>query len=123
MSFWNTLVAALRDRKTAASGAAKTESAADGRAALRKRQRMKDGFIWCEGLIAPRACTIRDMSALGAQISLWNDDIKPSLLRGTLKLYSCADQKEVDCTVARREGTALGLRFLSGLRAPTRKYT
>ncbi len=41
---------------------------------------MKDGFIWAEGMLAPRPCTIRDMTVLEAEVALWNDDIKPSLL-------------------------------------------
>lgn len=88
-----------------------------------KPQRMKDGFIWCEGMLAPRPCTIGDMSSLEAEVTLWNDDVKPSLLRRPLKLFSCANQREVDCTLAGRQGPRLGLRFLSGLHAPTRKYS
>jgi hypothetical protein len=87
-----------------------------------KPQRMTDGFVWCEGMILPRPCTIRDMTSLEAEVTLWHDDIKPSLLRRPLKLYSCANQREVDCTLAGRQGSRLGLRFLSGPHAPTRKY-
>ena len=76
-----------------------------------KPQRMKDGFLWAEGMISPRPCTIRDMTVLEAEVALWHDDIKPSLLRGPLKLYSCADGKEVDCpwpaAKAMRSGFAL----------------
>lgn len=92
------------------------------RAALRKPQRMKEGFLWSEGMIVPRACTIRDMSVLGAQIEIWVDDIKPALLRGPLKLYSCADRQEVDCELAQRDGMRLGLRFNSAFHEPSRKY-
>lgn len=83
---------------------------------------MKDGFIWAEGLISPRPCTIRDMTVLEAEIALWHDDIKPSLLRGPVKLYSCADGKEVDCMVAGRKGETLGLRFMGAFHAPSRRY-
>ena len=84
---------------------------------------MKDGFIWSEGMISPRPCTIRDMSVLEAEIALWRDDIKPSLLRGPLKLYSCADRQEVDCALAGRDGDRLGLRFTSTFHAPSRRYS
>ncbi len=53
------------------------------RSTVRKRQRMTDGFIWSESMLKPRACTIKDMSALGAQVDIWNDEIKASLLQGT----------------------------------------
>jgi len=93
------------------------------RAVVRKPQRMKEGYLWAEGMINPRPCTIRDMSLIGAQVDIWQDDIKPALLRGTLKLYSCADQKEVECTVAGRKGDALGLRFTGTFRPPSRRYS
>jgi hypothetical protein len=60
---------------------------------------------------------------LEAEVTLWNDDIKPSLLRRPLKLFSCANQREVECTLAGRQGPRLGLRFLSAPHAPTRKYS
>jgi hypothetical protein len=122
MSLWTTLVSAFSDRKGDGSRSQKADGATFERTAVRKRQRMKDGFIWADGMISPRPCTIRDSSVMGAQVVLWHDDIKPALLRGSLKLYSCADQQEVDCTVARRDGNSLGLRFTSTLHAPTRRY-
>ena len=92
------------------------------RSTVRKRQRMTDGFIWSESMLKPRACTIKDMSALGAQIDIWNDEIKASLLQGSLKLYSSSDRNEVDCKMTWRKGNSAGLRFTSGFHAPTRKY-
>jgi hypothetical protein len=93
------------------------------RSTVRKRQRMTDGFIWSESMLKPRACTIKDMSALGAQIDIWNDEIKASLLQGPLKLFSSSDQNEVDCKMTWRKGNSAGLRFTSGFHAPTRKYS
>lgn len=83
---------------------------------------MREGFLWAEGLIMPRPCTIRDMSPLTAEILLWHDDIKPAILRGPLKLYSSVDRKEVDCIVASRRDNLLSLRLQSALRAPSRRY-
>jgi hypothetical protein len=93
------------------------------RSTVRKRQRMTDGYIWSENMLKPRACTIKDMSALGAQIDIWNDEIKASLLQGSLKLYSSSDRNEVDCRMTWRKGNSAGLRFTSGFHAPTRKYS
>jgi hypothetical protein len=93
------------------------------RSTVRKRQRMTDGFIWSENMLKPRACTIKDMSALGAQIDIWNDEIKSSLLQGPLKLYSASDRNEVDCKMTWRKGNSAGLRFTSGFHSPTRKYS
>jgi hypothetical protein len=93
------------------------------RSTVRKRQRMTDGFIWSEAMLKPRACTIKDMSALGAQVDIWNEEIKASLLQGSLKLYSSSDRQEVDCKMTWRKGNSAGLRFMSGFHAPTRKYS
>jgi hypothetical protein len=120
MGIWESLSA-----KFSGAGAAKSQKrdpAELERNSVRRRQRMMDGFIWSEGMISPRACTIRDMSATGAQVVLWESNVKANLLKGTVKLYSSGDRKEVDCTVVRREGDTLGLRLTSGFREPTRKY-
>ena|SRR5262245_53357481 len=92
------------------------------RSTVRKKQRMTDGFIWSESMLKPRACTIKDMSALGAQVDIWNEEIKASLLNGPLKLYSSSDRQEVDCKMTWRKGNSAGLRFTSGFHEPTRKY-
>jgi hypothetical protein len=122
MSDWWTRGFALFERKTPAKKGKKSDNPTFERKTAPKPQRMKDGFIWGEGMISPRPCTIRDMSLLEAEIALWYDDIKPALLRGPLKLYSCADQKEVDCTLAGRAGDKLGLRLTGKLRPPSRRY-
>jgi hypothetical protein len=119
MTLWKTLVSSL-------SGDDASQRGADGRTLkpgdFRAPQRLKEGYIWCESMIMPRPCTIRDMSPLTAQIVLWQDDIKPHLLSRPLKLFSSADRKEADCVVAGRDGNVLNLRLSSAFRAPTRKY-
>lgn len=119
MTLWKTLVSSL-------SGDVPQRGKGEGRVFkptdFRNPQRLKDGFIWCESMIMPRPCTIRDMSPLTAQVVLWQDDIKPQFLARPLKLYSSADRKEADCIVAGRDGDVLSLRFTSAFRAPTRKY-
>ena len=83
---------------------------------------MREGFLWAEGLIMPRPCTIRDLSPLTAEIVLWHDDVKPALLRGPLKLYSSADGREADCTLAGRRNNILSLKLQSAFHAPSRSY-
>lgn len=123
MSYWWTRTKGLLENKTALPTPKKKQSTPTfERTTASKPQRMKDGFLWAEGMISPRPCTIRDMTVLEAEIALWRDDIKPSLLSGPLKLYSCADGKEVDCSVAGRKGDTLGLRFTSAFHAPSRRY-
>ena len=122
MSNWWTRGFSLFERKPIAKKGKKPEDPTFERMTAAKPQRMKDGFIWGEGMLAPRPCTIRDMSLLEAEIALWHDDIKPALLRGPLKLYSCSDQKEVECTLAGRAGDKLGLRFTSKFRPASRRY-
>lgn len=88
----------------------------------RKRQRLMDGFLVSEGMLAPRACTVRDMTALGATVDIWDTGIKASLLHGTVTLYIPGDRKEVDCAVVSRKEGSLGLKFLGRFRERTRKY-
>lgn len=118
MTLWKTLVSSLAGDEARAAGGRAELKPSD----FRNPQRLKDGYLWCESMIMPRPCTIRDMSPLTAQIVLWHDDIKPQLLARPLKLYSSADRKEADCVIASRDGNVLSLRFTSAFRAPTRKY-
>jgi hypothetical protein len=117
MTFWNKLLTSIS--KDAGSVSTKERLTPDN---FRRPQRLKEGFIWAEGLIMPRPCTIRDLSPLTAEVVLWNDDIKPAILRGDLKLFSSADKKEAECVVASRNGNVLSLRIMSAFRAPSRKY-
>ncbi len=117
MTFWNKLLTSIS--KDTGSVSTKERLISD---TFRRPQRLKEGFIWTESMIMPRPCTIRDLSPLTAEVVLWNDDIKPALLRGGLKLFSSADQKEADCVVAGRDGNVLSLRIMTAFRAPSRKY-
>lgn len=120
MTLWKSLVSSLSGEETSRSKAASDRSLKPED--FRRPQRLKEGFIWSEGMIMPRPCTIRDMSPITAQIVLWHDDIKPHLLTRPLKLYSSADKKEADCVVSGRDANVLSLRFMSAFHAPTRKY-
>lgn len=124
MTLWKTLVTSIA-KDAGISKDAGSVSTKDrlSPANFRRPQRLKEGFIWADSMIMPRPCTIRDMSPLTADVVLWNDDIKPAILRGPLKLYSSADRKEADCTVASRDGKTLSLRLTSAFRAPTRIYS
>jgi hypothetical protein len=117
MTFWNKLLTSIS--KDGGAVSTKERLTPDN---FRRPQRLKEGFIWAEGLIMPRPCTIRDLSPLTAEVVLWNDDIKPAILRGELKLFSSADKKEAECVVASRNGNVLSLRIMSAFRAPSRKY-
>jgi hypothetical protein len=120
MTLWKTLVSSLGGETTRPGGT--RESRALKPSDFRNPQRLKDGYLWCESMIMPRPCTIKDMSPLTAKVDIWQDDIKPHLLARPMKLFSSADQKEADCVLAGRNGTELSLRFTSPFRAPTRKY-
>jgi hypothetical protein len=120
MTLWKTFVSSLSGDGPARSR--NDDSRGFKPSDFRKPQRLKEGYLWNEGLILPRPCTIRDMSPLTAQIVLWQDDIKPQFLARPLKLYSSADRKEADCTVAGKDGNVLSLRFTSAFHAPSRKY-
>lgn len=101
----------------------RTGGAPDNKRTLtRKRMRLVDGFIITDGMLAPRACTLRDVSALGACIEIWDDAVKPALLRDRLTLYIPSDRKEVDCDIVWKRNNAIGLKFASPFRAPRRTY-
>jgi hypothetical protein len=120
MTLWKSLVSSISG-ETARPGS-KGEARGFKPADFRAPQRLKDGFIWCESMIMPRPCTIRDMSPLTAKVEIWHDDIKPHLLARPMKIFSSADQKEADCVLTGRDGNTLSLRLTSAFRAPTRKY-
>jgi len=92
------------------------------RGLTRKRQRLQDGFVVSKGMLAPRACTLRDMTALGGCVDVWDQAVKADLLRGQVTLYIPADRMEVDCSVIWRRENTLGLKFVSPFREPTRSY-
>lgn len=94
----------------------------NGRALARKRQRLQEGFIFSDGMLAPRACTLRDLTALGACVEIWDPSVKVRLLVGDVTLYLTGDRKEVDCKVMWRRDNALGLKFTSPFREPRRSY-
>ncbi|HEX2843225.1 hypothetical protein [Hyphomicrobium sp.] len=98
------------------------EGEASKRALTRKKQRLHDGFIVSEGMLQPRACTLRDMTALGGCVDIWDTSVKAALLRGPVTLYIPGDRKEVDCAVVWRRENSLGLKFTSSFRSPTRSY-
>lgn len=120
MTLWKTLVSSLAGDEPSRPGTARGRTLKPGD--FRNPQRLKEGFIWADSMLMPRPCTIRDMSPLTAQVVLWQDDLKPSILRGPLVLYSSADRKEADCVLASRDGNVLSLRFMGAFRTPTRKY-
>lgn len=88
----------------------------------RKRQRLLDAFVASEGMITARACTVVDLTALGAAIQIWDANVKSSLISGNLLLYIPSDNREVPCTVQWRRDGKLGLKFSGPFRAPTRSY-
>lgn len=121
MTFWKSLVSTL-SRDETSTHARKNGRQSVGSDGARRRGRMREGFLWADGLIMPRPCTIRDISPLTAEIVLWHDDIKPATLRGPLTLFSSTDRKEVDCIVAHRRANVLSLRLQSAMREPSRRY-
>ena len=110
------------------SGSAKTskrpaaKKGGEARSVTRQRKRMMEGFVVSDGMLTPRACTLRDISALGACIVIWDQSVKPALLRQRLTLYIASDRKEVDCTVMWQRNNAIGVKFTSPFRAPSRVY-
>jgi hypothetical protein len=88
----------------------------------RKRQRMLDGFIASEGMLSARACTVLDLTALGASVEIWDTNVKSGLISGTVLLYIPSDHQEVECSVQWRRDKTLGLKFNAPFREPSRTY-
>ena len=123
MNLFQNIAAALGfDSTPAKSKKRRQPQPGNNRALVRKRQRLLDGFIVSEGMLAPRACTLRDVTALGACVEIWDSGVKPALLRNRLTLYIPSDGKEVDCDVMWKRDNAIGLKFASPFRAPRRSY-
>ncbi len=123
MSLFQKIAAALGFGGTPAKSTKRRQPEPNNKRALtRKRQRLLDGFIVSEGMLTPRACTLRDVTALGACVEIWDASVKPALLRNRLTLYIPSDGKEVDCDVMWKRDNAIGLKFASPFRAPQRSY-
>ena len=98
----------------------------DGRLAMRKRQRLVDGFVWADNMLVARGCTIRDLSPVGAMVDLWHDHsakaIREAPIPREIMLFIVPDRIEVDCEVTWRKEASLGLRFLGKFRPSTRQF-
>jgi hypothetical protein len=95
-----------------------------GRLAVRKKQRLVDGYLWSENMLMARNCKVRDLSAVGAMVDLQEETmpIKGVLIPKHVILYLVPDQQEIDCEVTWRKDKSLGLKFMGKFRASTRRY-
>jgi len=84
--------------------------------------RMKYGYLWCDSLLYPRPCMIKDLSVSGAKVVNISDEIKPRLLADNFRLYLCDEKHEVICSLAWMKGQAMGLKFQSRPLRPSRTY-
>src|SRR5262245_5382382 len=84
--------------------------------------RMKFGYLWCDSLLYPRPCMIKDMSVTGAKVVNIGEEIKPRLLTDTFRLFLCDEKHEILCSLAWMKGQAMGLKFESRPMRPIRTY-
>lgn len=94
----------------------------DNRRVRRIPQRMKDGFIFSEPMIFPRAVVIRDLSVGGARIQVVGEPVTSKLVVDGLRLYFASEQHEISCHVAWMKGQTIGLKFQGSPRPPSRNY-
>lgn len=100
-----------------------TDDVACRRAVVRHNQKVMDGHLKSENMAFARACRIMDLSEMGAQLELWEDEIASALLGGEMTLFFSSEQAEVDCRVAWRKGRRLGVCFRGKhRRAPKRGH-
>ena len=109
-------------RTKAPAPKAKGDRPEDNRAVVRVPQRMRNGFLWADRLISPRACMIRDISMRGARVDVIGEPIKPSLLADGVRLYLTSEKHEMQCRVAWARGQSFGLRFEGRPRPASRTY-
>lgn len=103
------------------------KTSADGRLAVRRKQRFVDGFIWADTMLVARECSVRDLSAVGALVELWNREGRSPKLRelpipDKVVLFVVPDGREIDCKVTWRKDGTLGLKFTGAFRPASRKY-
>jgi hypothetical protein len=92
------------------------------RISRRTPQRMKYGYLWCDSLIYPRPCMIKDLSMGGARVQNMGDEIKLRMLENGFRIYFADEKQEVICKLAWAKGQMFGLKFQSGRMRPTRTY-
>lgn len=85
-------------------------------------QRMKFGYLWNDGLLTPRLCSIKDLSVSGAKVQNVDDEIKPHIIRDGVRLYFADEKHEIICSLAWVKGNTMGLRFESRPLKPSRHY-
>lgn len=119
-SLFNSGAATLRAMKPKSTGGD------DGRLALRKKQRLIDGYVWSDNMLVARGCSVRDLSAVGALVDLWQDKkvttMREAPIPRQVVLYIVPDQLEIDCDVTWRKDYSLGLRFNGKFRKASRLY-
>lgn len=93
------------------------------RVAIRRSQRHMQAFLWSDRMIVPREGSIRNRSATGARMDLYDGGVKSHLLTGNLALCFPADNQEIDCQVVWRAGRSIGLRLVGPYREPLRRYS
>lgn len=98
----------------------------DVRLAIRKKQRLVEGYVWAPNMLVARHCSIKDLSAVGALVEIWKGrdqhTIREVRMPDRVVLYIIPDQIEVDCEITWRKDRALGLRFLGKFRPGSRQY-
>jgi len=109
---------------TAASRFLKGDKAKDECRRLTRRvpQRMKYGYLWCDSLIYPRPCVIKDMSVGGARVQNIGEEIKTRLPLDGVRFYFVDERQEVICKLAWTRGQMFGLKFQSRRLKPSRAY-
>lgn len=79
-------------------------------------------LVFADGVSAPWACTVRDLSDGGARLEL--DRAKPPVVSEQLPdqivVHLCPDRTDVDCRIAWRDGRHFGVQFLGDFRPATR---
>jgi hypothetical protein len=101
---------------------AKSDAKPETRITIRRPMRLARGFIWCDRMVFPKECSIRNLSGVGACIELCDNSGKSDSLADILILYLPFDKREIECRVVWRKGHRMGIRFSGKYREPTRRY-
>lgn len=115
------LLSSLRAGKAGAADDA--QSNAD-RYTVRRRQRMREGFVsWpARPAYPPQLCSVEEVSYGGARIEVTGTLPGAEAWASGVRLYLAADDHEFDCRVAWQSGSQLGLQFQGRPQPPSRIY-
>lgn len=124
MTILGTLKGFFERLPAAASGLSSDALSGTDRVAVRRKQRMRHGFVsWPTRPAFPaQLCDISETSFNGARVEMIGEFPAPESWASGVRLYLVAENEEFDCRVAWQKGAQFGLQFQGRPQPPSRVY-